>query len=232
MAEGKNGFILYRDQIHTVSKLSDAQAGKLYKHILDYVNDKNPVTDDIVIQIAFEPIKQHLKRDLKLWEEKQKQRIEAARISAENRRKNKEKAEAAKKKRASANGRSTVVDESKKPLNETSQASTVSGSGSGSGIGSVSGNVKKSIEDRKADFKKSLSPFLEKYGKDLLNEFYKKWTEKNPRGRKMRFEKEKTFDVSLRLETWKKNSEKWNKAPGQKVEPAKDNQVKEKLDIM
>lgn len=68
MAEGKRSFILYSDIYHTVKKLTDIQAGKLFKHILSYVNDENPNSDDIIIQIAFEPIKQSLKRDLQHWE--------------------------------------------------------------------------------------------------------------------------------------------------------------------
>lgn len=68
MAEGKNGFILYSDIIHTVEKLDDKKAGELFKHILKYVNDQYPETNDLIIELAFEPIKQSLKRDLKKYE--------------------------------------------------------------------------------------------------------------------------------------------------------------------
>ncbi len=64
MAKDKTSFILYCDIISTIGKLSDEQAGKLFKHILAYVNDNNPVLDDLLLEIAFEPIKQSLKRDL------------------------------------------------------------------------------------------------------------------------------------------------------------------------
>ena len=68
MANGKKSFVLYTDVHFTVQKLTDEQAGKLFKHILSYVNDENPVIDDLILQIAFEPIKQSLKRDLKRYE--------------------------------------------------------------------------------------------------------------------------------------------------------------------
>lgn len=68
MADGKNSFVLYRDLKFTLDNLTDEKAGQLFKHILNYVNDLNPITDDIIIKIAFEPIKQSLKRDLKKWE--------------------------------------------------------------------------------------------------------------------------------------------------------------------
>jgi hypothetical protein len=66
--EGKNSFILYIDLIHTVKKLSNEKAGELFKIILEYVNDNDPIIDDNVLDIVFEPIKQLLKRDLKKWE--------------------------------------------------------------------------------------------------------------------------------------------------------------------
>ena len=68
MAEGKKGFILYADQKEVFEQLSDIKAGILIKHIFRYVNDEDPQTKDIVINLAFTPIKQQLKRDLKKWE--------------------------------------------------------------------------------------------------------------------------------------------------------------------
>ena len=46
---------------------------------------------------------------------------------------------------------------------------------------------------------------------DVLKEFSDYWTEQNPKGTKMRFEMEKTFDINLRLKRWCKNNQKWNK---------------------
>ncbi|MBK3516688.1 DUF6291 domain-containing protein [Carboxylicivirga marina] len=67
MAKDKKSFLLYTDLIHTVSQLPDDKAGALFKHILEYVNDKEPETNDIIVKIAFEPIKQGLKRDLEKY---------------------------------------------------------------------------------------------------------------------------------------------------------------------
>lgn len=85
MAEGKKSFLLYCDVIHTVNKLTNEQAGKLFKHVLAYVNDVNPVCDDLIIEIAFEPIKQFLKRDLKKYEDIKEKRSKAGKASAESR---------------------------------------------------------------------------------------------------------------------------------------------------
>jgi len=68
MAQNKKSFLLYCDNIFVVEKLTNEQSGILFKHILRYVNDKNPVLDDYVLDLVFEPIKQSLKRDLKKYE--------------------------------------------------------------------------------------------------------------------------------------------------------------------
>ena len=88
MAEGKKSFVLYSDLIHTVSKMPSDKAGDLFKHILSYVNDEEPISDDLIIQLTFEPIKQQLKRDLKKWEKQHNQRVEAGKRSAEVRKRN------------------------------------------------------------------------------------------------------------------------------------------------
>lgn len=85
MAQNKRSFILYSDIYHTIKKLSDDQAGKLFKHILGYVNDENPVMNDILLDIAFEPIKQSLKRDLRKYETIREKRIIAGKASADKR---------------------------------------------------------------------------------------------------------------------------------------------------
>jgi hypothetical protein len=115
MAENKKSFILYCDQKGVWDKLDDAQAGRLVKHIIAYVNDENPVAPDFVTELAFEPIKQSLKRDLRKWEKQQEQRVEAGKRSAEIRQRNATK----------ASDRSTTV-------NERSISSTVNGSVNGS----------------------------------------------------------------------------------------------------
>ena len=85
MAEDKKGFILYADQKELFSQLPDELAGKLIKHIMAYVNDEDPVSEDIVINIAFTPIKLQLKRDLVKFEETKGRRSIAGKIGAEKR---------------------------------------------------------------------------------------------------------------------------------------------------
>jgi hypothetical protein len=69
MAKDKTSFILYCDQQGVFNKLPDEIAGKLIKHIFAYVNDENPPCDDLLLTIAFEPIKTQLKRDLRKYDD-------------------------------------------------------------------------------------------------------------------------------------------------------------------
>ena len=61
--QNKESFVLYTKYIDTFKELTDEQAGKLIKVILEYVNDMNPEPEGL-IKIAFIPIKQQLKEDL------------------------------------------------------------------------------------------------------------------------------------------------------------------------
>lgn len=64
------------------------------------------------------------------------------------------------------------------------------------------------IEERKTNFGKRLKEFEPKYGREMLRAFYRWWSEHNEGGKKMKFEHQKTFNIELRLETWKENDEK------------------------
>lgn len=83
--EGKQSFLLYADFKTTLDQLPDDVAGRLFKLILDYVNDLDPQTDELVLRVAFEPIKQQLKRDLKEWQKVRGKRSVAGQISAAQR---------------------------------------------------------------------------------------------------------------------------------------------------
>lgn len=88
MAEGKKSFVLYSDHKSIFDNLTDEEAGQLIKHVLKYVNDEDPKTENRIIQIAFEPIKLQLKRDLIKWESIISKRSDAGKASAEKKKQN------------------------------------------------------------------------------------------------------------------------------------------------
>lgn len=90
MAENKKSFLLYADFLTLFEELTDEEAGKLVKHVFRYVNDLEPEAPDRLTKIAFEPIKQQLKRDLGKWDIIRGKRSEAGKASAEARKNTKQ----------------------------------------------------------------------------------------------------------------------------------------------
>jgi hypothetical protein len=197
MAENKKSFILYADLIHTIKKMPQDKAGILFLTILEYVNDLNPIVDDILVDLCFEPIKQQLKRDLATWDKfKEKQSLNGKK-----------------------GGRPKIIEQSQtKPKNPSLFSES-----------QKSLNVTVTVNDNVIIFKykkctdkefiDELSKYKEKYSKDILNSFYRYWSEKNDKG-KMRMAMENTFEVDKRLITWSSNDKKFNKAEN-KIEEKK-----------
>jgi len=67
------------------------------------------------------------------------------------------------------------------------------------------------IEQRKVNFANSLKPYLSTYGADMLNDFYGYWTEHGEKDKKFKAEKQTSFSIERRLETWKRNDKVFNK---------------------
>lgn len=69
-------------------------------------------------------------------------------------------------------------------------------------------NTTRILLNRKKDFENKVSLLI---GEELSKpEFISYWTESNPKGTKMRFEMERTWDLNKRFKRWIANSKKWN----------------------
>lgn len=188
MAENKKSFVLYTDSQGLVNQLPDDVAGRLFKHIYAYVNDENPITEELLLNIAFEPIKMQLKRDLTKWENQLEQRKQAGLKSAEVRKRNATK------------------------TNERSISST---DNVNVNVNDINKDSKANLEIRTLAFKNSLIPFKQKYSIDMLKDFFGYWTEPNKSNTKLKFELQQTWSISRRLETWAKNDKTF--APKQQI---------------
>ncbi len=186
MAVGKKKVIVYTDWITQFKDLTDDEAGKLIKHFFEYVNDLNPKSDRL-IELLFNPIKATLKRDLEAWESKQQ-------TNKEN---------------GLKGGRPKKEITEINPNNPNGLLITQNNPQKGVNVSvSVNDNVKdikEVLNVRKLKFSENLKPFLEKYSKDMLNEFYLYWTEHGENDKKMKFEKQTSFGLSQRLAYWSKN---------------------------
>ncbi len=82
MAKNKKSFVLYADLMDRIDHLTSEEKGVLLQHLLEYVNDLNPVLEDRVLIGVWKPIEQQLKRDLNKFEEVKLKRSEAGKESA------------------------------------------------------------------------------------------------------------------------------------------------------
>lgn len=184
MAEGKKTFVFYSDWVNMIREMPDKDAGELLKHILSYVNDEEPSTDNLLVKMAFGHIMPMLKADLQKWDKQLKNYSDMG------------------KKSAASRGKKKVEP----TLTKVQPTSTVNVN--------VNDNVNVNVNDNKdkeAVFKKTLLTFQDKYDVELLKEFFYYWTEKSDNGKKMRFElsKNQPFNTARRLSTWKKNESKF-----------------------
>ena len=223
MAENKKSFVLYCDQIGLFRQLPDELAGKLIKHIFSYVNDENPETDDLLINIAFEPIKTQLKRDLKEWEKSLETKSESGKLGNLKRWhldlytqviENKISIDEA---MIIAQSRKTSHTDEVQSQKVANIAVNVNVNDNVTDNVNVKGN---NIEERKLKFADTLKPFLSIYGKEMLNDFFKYWTEPNKSKTKFKMEMEKTWSLERRLETWSKNERNFNKTPKENTQPS------------
>jgi uncharacterized protein YdaU (DUF1376 family) len=90
MAQDKKSFVLYADLINNIDHLTNEEKGILFNHLLEYVNDMNPILENRVVLSAWKFIQSQLKRDLVKFEEVKGKRSDAGKESARLRALNKE----------------------------------------------------------------------------------------------------------------------------------------------
>jgi membrane-associated HD superfamily phosphohydrolase len=154
MAENKKSFIAYADWSETFNALPDDKAGKLVKHLFAYVNDENPISEDILINAVFANIKQTLKRDLKKYNGIIVKRIESGKLGGIK------------------SGESRRTKQTKQVLKNRSKSKQIEANEADSVNDSVSVNV--SVNDNEGKEKKNkyadfVSMLPAEYGKLILN---------------------------------------------------------------
>ena len=66
-------------------------------------------------------------------------------------------------------------------------------------------NNDNNIEQRKQEFAQDMVNFSGMYNREMMVDFYEYWTEHGKNDKKMRFEKQASFDLGRRLKTWERN---------------------------
>lgn len=185
----KKSFVLYCDTYDTLQHLTDEQLGKLTRMIFEYqISGITPETNNPLF-IAFGFIKSSLDRDCVKYEER-----------AERSRENGVKGGRPKKNQAGkkeTQKTQRVISEPKKP---DSDSVSVSVSDSVSVNVNANANFKKWSEQ---DLIEAMTPYKDRYPKELLNAFFNYWTEPLANG-KIRLTSQDAWDTGRRLVTWNK----------------------------
>lgn len=79
--------------------------------------------------------------------------------------------------------------------------------------------IKEATDKRTKEFYNSLIPYVSTYGKDMVREFFDYWSEPNKSGSKLRFEQEKTWDLSRRLARWSNHNKEYKSNEDKKNRP-------------
>jgi len=86
------------------------------------------------------------------------------------------------------------------------------GNGIGNGIPERGVGKTKAIDisEREKDFYNAVAFYVNDYPKEILRAFFEYWSELNTSGKKMKFELEKTWELSKRLNTWANRDKTFN----------------------
>jgi hypothetical protein len=87
--------------------------------------------------------------------------------------------------------------------------------------GDKSPNLTSNLESRKNKFIEDLKSFVDVYGKEMVRKFFDYWSELNKSQTKMRWELEKTFEISKRLATWASRDKTFSPKQEQDIIPHK-----------
>ena len=209
----RKSFIIYTDALQVLDELDDAQAGRLFKAIKAFQSD-DPSADellksDIVTRLAFIPFKSSFERDIEKYNEKV-ERLQ------KNVSRNRDDIDT-----KSGHNRNEIDTISTRNLDDiagvnvnVNVSDNVSVNDKLKDKEKTNVNVSKKESEkvgvaaeaatsaRKEKFYASLVPFVDKYGKDMIRDFFDYWSEMNRSKTKMRFEQQATWELALRLKTW------------------------------
>jgi len=213
----RKSFILHIDSLSILEKMPDEIAGKFIKILHQYQKTSKVPEMDFALEMAVEPFLNQFKRD----KEKYDKIVERNRINGLKGGRSKTQSNPVEPKEPSG-----IIGNPKNPNKADNDSDSDSDSDNDSDSDSDSKNKKttKSIIERKTSFASSLSSVcLDKNVSDFIKKkFFDYWSEHGEKDKKMRFEKEKSFDIGLRVERWLNNQKKWeSEKPAKKMSLAK-----------
>lgn len=194
-------FLLYAEAAPQIDLLSDEEAGQLLKALFHYVADGvELVTDNRVLAMTFTVFKAQIDRGADKYEETCQKRKEAINKRWERYKSIQMNTNEYKCIEVNTNERNN--NPNPKPNPNSKKESTKKKVDAATAAARLDG--------RKEDFYKSLIPYVTQYGKEMVRAFFDYWSEPNKSRTKMRFELERTWDISRRLSTWASRDNQFN----------------------
>ncbi len=198
----KDSFVFRKEWKDAISGLPDEVRLEIYEAIIEYGTTGKSSDLKPMAMLALNLAKVTLDRDAERYEEKRKKRSEAGKKHKGNQYTKK-------------NGTNGTNGTKWNKMEQMEQNGT-NGTDSVSVYESSNEDEKKPpeggkkdaaiaaalLEGRKRDFYNTLIPFVSQYGKEMVREFFDYWTEPNKSNTRMRFELERTWEISRRLALW------------------------------
>ena len=197
----KDTFVFRKEWKDAISGLPDEVRLEIYEAIIEYGTTGKSSDLKPMAMLAFNFAKATLDRDVERYEEVKKKRSDAGKKHKGNQYTNKME-QMEQNGTNGTNGTDNVgvygssnEDKKKPPKGGKKDAAAAAAL----------------LEGRKEDFYNTLIPFVTKYGKEMVREFFDYWTEPNKSKTRMRFELEQTWDLSRRLALWARRDNQFSR---------------------
>lgn len=199
-------FLLHAEAAPQIDLLSDEEAGRLFKALFHYVADgEELVTNNRVLAMTFAVFKAQIDRGATKYEEVCQKRREAANKKWEMYRANESN-----NMQMYANGCTCIQVDTNVSNNNPNPKPNPKNKKESTKKKIDAATAAARLNERKEDFYNSLIPYVTQYGKDMVRAFFDYWSEPNKSNSKMRFELERTWDLSRRLGTWASRDNQFN----------------------
>lgn len=199
----KSGFIIYNDWKDLLDDLSLEDRGRVFTALFDVADGEDPdKIENPAARMLLKVMSKQMQKDADAYERKcEKNRDNARQRTQANATERKpSQANATERKRTGGDNDNDKDNDKDNDFLKEKEKTNVNVSKKESEKVGVAAEAATSA--RKEKFYASLVPFVDKYGKDMIREFFDYWSEMNRSKSKMRFEQQSTWELALRLKTW------------------------------
>lgn len=199
----KSGFIIYNDWKDLLDDLSLEDRGRVFTALFDVADGEDPdKIDNPAARMLLKVMSKQMQKDADAYERKcEKNRDNARQRTQANATERKpSQANATERKRTGGDNDNDNDKDNDKDNDILKEKEKTNVNVSKKESEKVAAEAATSA--RKEKFYASLVPFVDKYGKDMIRDFFDYWSEMNRSKSKMRFEQQSTWELALRLKTW------------------------------